>query len=95
VKSGDRHNFLRASLLILMGLVALVVAPFQGSLEVAGLGALAFVLGSAFLAYLIWDLRNPVPPARFGFGADEGQAAKTMEHDATIRLRRRFAWDSE
>ena len=68
MKSVDWHNFLRASLLIVVGLVVLVVAAFQGSLEVAGLGALAFLLGSGLFAILVWDLRNPTRPAPIRLG---------------------------
>ncbi len=68
MKSGDWHNFLRASLVIVLGLAALIVAPFQGSLEIAALGVLALLLGSALLAFLIWDIRNPVRPTPMRLG---------------------------
>jgi hypothetical protein len=63
VKSIDLHNYFRAWALIIVGLIALVISPFEGSLEAAGLGALSLLAGCGMLAWSVWDRRNPVAPA--------------------------------
>jgi hypothetical protein len=59
----DWELIIRAGLLVLVGVVAMVVAPFRGSFELAAAGAFSFLVGSGLLAYSIWlarskDLRN-------------------------------------
>jgi hypothetical protein len=41
VRSIDLHNYFRAWVLIVAGLISLVIAPFKGSLEAAGFGGLS------------------------------------------------------
>jgi hypothetical protein len=47
-------NLVRCGLLIVFGLFLLVVQISDGSAAGVGLGAVALVMGSAFLAVFIW-----------------------------------------
>lgn len=55
---------LRSWVMILVGLVAMVISPFQGSWAALGLGFLMVVAGSGLLALWSWQERHPVKPTR-------------------------------
>lgn len=67
----DLHWALRASLLIVLGVVALVTGAVQGWWEAAGIGLISLLVGCAGLAGTIWEVRHPPRRLQAGYATDD------------------------